>query len=271
MSRHSASSRTPSGPSVLAALVACLVAVLLGTAACDAGGDGAVGSLAPGSRTHRAPAPTHRAAGHRQGSAGTALAALDALPVKGRAPMTGYDRDEFGPAWTDDNDDPLGHNGCDTRNDILRRDLTQVVLEPGTNGCVVLTGVLDDPYDGSPMAFERGPSTSIEVEIDHVVALGDAWQTGAQQWSDRKRRDFANDPLELLAVDLHDNDSKGDGDAATWLPPYKAYRCAYVARQIAVKRRWGLWVKPAEKAAMQHILEACPGQPLLREAGPAPS
>lgn len=204
-----------------------------------------------------------------------ALRALDAMAVKGRAPMTGYDRDLFGPAWSDDNDEQGGHNGCDTRNDVLRRDLTQVVLKPGTNGCVVLSGVLRDPYGGSLIHFVRGVGTSEAAEIDHVVALGDAWQTGAQHWSAQRRKDFANDPLELLAVDGPLNMAKGDGDAATWLPPYKPERCAYVARQVAVKKKWGLWVTAAEKAAMSRILVgSCPRQALPgtrgHDASPTP-
>jgi hypothetical protein len=204
---------------------------------------------------------THRA---ERAAAPPALQALQRLPVKGRAPLTGYDRDLFGPAWTDDNDDPLGHNGCDTRNDILRRDLTHTVIEAGTQGCVVLTGTLADPYGGTTIHFVRGVTTSTEVQIDHVVALADAWQTGAQRWSPQRLRDFANDPLELLAVDGPLNEGKGDGDAATWLPPDKAERCDYVARQIAVKATWDLWVKPAERDAMTRILQGCPGQRLPR-------
>lgn len=195
------------------------------------------------------PLPTH--------GQGSALAALDHLEVKGRAPTTGYDRDRFGPAWLDAN-----RNGCDTRNDILRRDLDSIVLKPDTHGCVVLTGVLHDPYGGGTIEFVRGVGTSEAVEIDHVVALADAWETGAQRWTDERRQEFANDPLELLAVDGPLNSAKGAGDAATWLPPQKSFRCAYVARQIAVKSKWGLWVKPAEREAMARILRRCPGQRL---------
>jgi hypothetical protein len=188
-----------------------------------------------------------------------AAAVLATLPVKGRAPMTGYDRAEFGPAWTDDNTDPLGHNGCDTRNDVLRRDLTDVVLRPDTRGCVVASGTLRDPYTATVIAFRRGPQSG-RVQIDHVVALGDAWQTGAQHVDRGRRVDLANDPLELLAVYGPTNEAKGDGDDATWLPPNRSYRCAYVARQIAVKARYGLWVTSAERAAATRVLAGCPGQ-----------
>jgi hypothetical protein len=188
---------------------------------------------------------------------GPALAALATLAVKGRAPKTGYDRDEFGQAWAD-----VDRNGCDTRNDVLRRDLTGFVLKAGTHGCLVLQGTLHDPYTGRTIPFVRGQQTSIAVQIDHVVALSDAWQKGAQQWSAAKRRGFANDPLNLLAVDGPSNARKGDGDAATWLPPVKSYRCSYVARQVAVKKAYGVWVTAAERAAIARLLATCPGQRL---------
>ncbi len=188
---------------------------------------------------------------------GAAITTLAALPVKGRAPKTGYDRGQFGQAWAD-----VDRNGCDTRNDILRRDLVRFTLKAGTNGCLVLRGTLKDPYTGRTIAFVRGPGTSTAVQIDHVVALSDAWQKGAQQWSTAKRTAFANDPLNLLAVDGPTNAAKGDGDAATWLPPTKAVRCSYVARQVAVKHRYGLWVTAAERDAVIRVLSGCPGQAL---------
>jgi hypothetical protein len=187
--------------------------------------------------------------------AGTALAALAGLPVKGRAPRTGYAREQFGPAWSD-----TDHNGCDTRNDVLRRDLAAYTLKAGTHGCVVLRGTLHDPYTGATIAFVRGRATSSRVQVDHVVALSDAWQKGAQQLSLKRRTAFANDPLNLLAVDGLVNQGKGDGDAATWLPPQRSFRCAYVARQVAVKQRYALWVTAAERDAVRRVLTACPGQ-----------
>jgi hypothetical protein len=189
--------------------------------------------------------------------AGSALAALSHLPVKGRSPRTGYSRAQFGQAWTD-----VDRNGCDTRNDILRRDLRRLVLKPDTGGCTVRSGVLLDPYTGLTVPFVRGVGTSLAVQIDHVVALGDSWQTGAQALSLERRTAMANDPLELLAVKGAANLQKGDGDAATWLPPRKSYRCAYVARQVAVKAKYRLWVTPAERDAMARVLSTCPRQPL---------
>jgi Protein of unknown function (DUF1524) len=198
---------------------------------------------------------------------GTALAALAPIPVKGRAPMTGYSRHLFGSGWVD-----TDHDGCDTRNDILTRDLARTTFKAGAGNCVVLTGRLADPYSGRAIAFKRGLTTSNAVQIDHVVALGDAWQTGARQWSTAKRTAFANDRLELLAVDGPLNEAKGDADAASWLPPNKGFRCAYVARQVAVKATYGLWMTQAEKSAIAGILATCPWQPLPSGAvSPAPA
>lgn len=185
------------------------------------------------------------------------LARLDSLPVKGRAPMTGYSREVFGQAWSDDVEVDGGHNGCDTRNDILRRDLTAAVIKPGTHGCVVASGVLQDPYSGRSIDFVRGVDSSRAVQIDHVVALADAWVKGAQQLDEQTRRNLANDPLNLLAVDGGLNSQKGAGDAATWLPPNKAFRCEYGRRQVDVKQRYGLWVTPAERDALAGILAQC--------------
>ncbi|HLN77844.1 MAG TPA: DUF1524 domain-containing protein [Nocardioidaceae bacterium] len=174
--------------------------------------------------------------------------------------MTGYDRDRFGAAWLD-----ADRNGCDTRNDILTRDLMQRVYDPDTHGCVVLSGTLADPYTNQRIAFVRGDGDL--VDIDHVVALGNAWVTGAFQWEIRKRAAFANDPMNLLAVDASANRQKGDGDSATWLPKNKAYRCDYVARQIGVKAKYRLWVTAPERDAMARVLAACPDEPQVPDSG----
>jgi Protein of unknown function (DUF1524) len=190
-------------------------------------------------------------------ASGDAASALATLPVKGRAPKTGYDRDQFGSAWAD-----VDRNGCDTRNDILKRDLEGETFKPGTRDCVVLTGTLNDPYTGKTIAFKRGQGTSEAVQIDHVIALSDAWQKGAQQLSPEARRNLGNDPLNLMAVDGKTNQGKGDGDAATWLPPARSFRCTYVARQVAVKAKYRLWVTQAEHDAMAGVLATCPGEEL---------
>ncbi|MEV0947854.1 DUF1524 domain-containing protein [Rhodococcus sp. NPDC049939] len=191
----------------------------------------------------------------------TALTQLESLPVKGRAPKTGYDRALFGSAWSDDVSVDGGNNGCDTRNDILRRDLTNLTFEPGSSNCTVLTGTLSDTYTGKTIEFARGEGTSNAVQIDHVVALSDAWQKGAQQLDEQARRDFANDPRNLQAVDGPTNGQKGDGDAATWLPPNKLYRCTYVSRQVEVKAAYGLWVTQAEKDTIARVLSDCGAAP----------
>lgn len=182
----------------------------------------------------------------------TALAQLETIPVKGRAPKTGYAREEFGPAWAD-----VDRNGCDTRNDILARDLEGETFKPGTQNCVVATGTLADKYTGTTINFVRGNTTSSAVQIDHLIALSDAWQKGAQQLSAEQRRQLANDPLNLMAADGPTNSAKGDKDAATWLPPNKVFRCEYVARQTAVKANYSLWVTQAEHDAIAGILTAC--------------
>lgn len=179
-------------------------------------------------------------------------ATLATLPVKGRAPKTGYSRDQFGPSWAD-----VDHNGCDTRNDILARDLVNKTYKDGTRGCVVLTGTLNDEYTGKAIEFRRGQGTSNAVQIDHMVALSDAWQKGAQQLSSAQRARLANDPLNLIAVDGPANGQKSDGDAATWLPPNKAYRCTYVSRQVLVKAKYSLWVTQAEHDAIARVLDSC--------------
>ena len=184
---------------------------------------------------------------------GVAMRTLERLPVKGRAPKTGYERAQFGEGWRIT-------EGCDMRNRILARDMDSV--EWLDDECVVSRGELHDPYTDSTIQFQRGPDTSTLVQIDHVVALSDAWQKGAQQLPYSERVEFANDPLNLLAVDGQANQEKSDSDAASWLPPNKQFRCQYVARQIAVKAKYSLWITRAEYEVMARILDSCPGQSL---------
>ncbi|WLQ08783.1 HNH endonuclease family protein [Arthrobacter oryzae] len=181
-----------------------------------------------------------------------ANAQLGNIPVKGRAPKTGYSREQFGPTWAD-----VDRNGCDTRNDILARDLTGETFKPGTRDCVVATGILADKYTGATIRFVRGPDSSSAVQIDHIVPLSLAWQTGAQQFSAEQRKQFANDPLNLMAADGAANSAKGDSDAASWLPPNKSFRCEYTARMTAVKARYKLWVTQPERDAIQRVLATC--------------
>lgn len=181
-----------------------------------------------------------------------ATKALGKLAVRESVSSEGYSRDQFGSGWS-------SVDGCDTRNRILRRDVEPEVIDPN-DGCTVLSGTLKDPYTGKTISFARGPGTSDDVQIDHVVALSDAWQKGAQNLTPEKREAFANDPLNLLAVDGPTNMEKSDSDAAEWLPPQASYRCRYVARQVAVKLKYMLWITPAERNAMDQTLQTCPAQ-----------
>jgi hypothetical protein len=181
----------------------------------------------------------------------TARSLLAKLKVHSPSSMAGYARRNFSDGWGN-----IGN--CDLRNYILIRDLIQITYRKSP-ACTVATGTLHDPYTGNTIHFVRGVSTSNAVQIDHVVALGNAWQTGAKNLSAGARYNLANDPLELLAVDGPTNESKGDADAANWLPR-QAYQCAYVARQIAVKYKYHLWVTWAEHAAMANVLATCPKQ-----------
>lgn len=176
------------------------------------------------------------------------LSLLSQLPVKGRAAKTTYRRDSFARSWQ-----VLGK--CSVRNLVLKRDLTAVQID---NDCKVLSGRLLDPYSGKYIDFRYGPATSREVQIDHVVAISDAWQKGAQSWSSEKRYQFYNDLDNLLAVSGEVNQAKSDGDVATWLPPNKSFRCQYVAQQIKIKLKYGLWVTAAEKQVMNQQLQKCP-------------
>ena len=256
-------------------VLSALLALVLLIAAVSGGGSGGPSVSAPSPSSTASPSPTSpipspsptsvsptptegtpSATASPSSTSRTRLATdvLATLAVKGRAPKTGYDRTgKFGEAW----DDGSGRT-CNTRERILARDLFDITYKPGS--CKVATGVLHDPYTGTTIHFVRGQGTSTAVQIDHVVALSDAWQKGAQQWDRAKRVAFANDPDNLLAVDGPTNQQKGDGDAATWLPPNRSFRCAYVARQIGVKAGYGLWVTRAEKDAMARVLAGCPGQ-----------
>jgi hypothetical protein len=187
------------------------------------------------------------------------LSVIEAQVTKGRAPKTGYTRAQFGPDLTKSDFD---RNRCDTRNDILKRDLTKIVVKEKTKSCVVMSGVLVDPFSGETLNFVQGVKTSSDIQIDHIVALSNAWQTGAFMLTADQRKAFANDPLNLLAVKGKLNSQKGESDAATWLPPLKSYRCDYVSRQIAVKMKYKLWFTAPEKEAMIRILKTCPEKAL---------
>jgi len=176
---------------------------------------------------------------------------LSGLATTTTSPAHPYDRNAFGQAWSD-----VDHNGCDTRNDILARDLTATTVKPATDGCVIASGVLADPYTGRTISFVRGEH-SADVQIDHVVALANAWASGASTWTSARRLAYANDPRNLLAVDGMANQDKSASDASQWLPPSTGYRCVYVVKQIDVKSTYGLSVTPAESHAMAKALDGC--------------
>ncbi|GAB4086138.1 HNH endonuclease family protein [Myceligenerans cantabricum] len=189
------------------------------------------------------------------GAEGSALEALETLEISEWEDEDGYDRDAFGTAWKD-----VDQNSCDTRNDILARDLEDVEYSEG-DACEIATGTLADPYTGGTIDFERGPSSG-DVQIDHIVALKNAWVTGASEWDQEKREQVANDPLNLIASDGPANMGKGADDTAEWLPENSSYRCEYVAAQIAVKVKYELWVTLDEHDAMSDVLTSCPAEPL---------
>ncbi|WP_435299233.1 HNH endonuclease family protein [Timonella sp. A28] len=177
---------------------------------------------------------------------------LEALPVKKPETRKGYDRErQFGSGWAD-----LDRDGCNTRNEILNRDMTNLVhRDVSPQGCLVDGGTLDDPYTGDIIEFD--PNNRAKVQIEHVVALFDAWQKGAQHLTKEQRVELANDPDNLLAAYGPENQSKGHRDASEYLPPNESFQCSYVIAQITVKERYELWVTSAEKAAMSTVLKNC--------------
>ena len=182
-----------------------------------------------------------------------AIDILEKLAVKGRAPKTGYSREEFYNGWPT-------VDGCNLRQRIIKRDFGDTAV---LDGCTVISGEYLEPYTGKTVVFTEKSEISSKVQIDHVVALSDAWQKGAQYMDKDVRYQIATDPLNLLAVDSSANQQKSDGDAATWLPKNKKFRCEYVARQVSVKYKYSLWVTKAEKEAIAGILEKCPNEPAI--------
>lgn len=187
------------------------------------------------------------------GADSLAVDLLELIEVKGRAPKTGYKREEFYNGWPD-------VDGCSLRQRIIKREFGDSAV---LSGCNVVAGEFDEPYTGEHLKFDTKEQISKGVQIDHVVALSDAWQKGAQYMTAEVRYEIATDPLNLLAVDAEANMKKSDGDAATWLPANKKFRCQYVARQVSVKYKYGLWMTAAEKEAIGRVLENCPKEPAV--------
>lgn len=190
-----------------------------------------------------------------ENSGNTALGVLARLETKGRAPKTGYTREEFYKTW------PVV-DGCNLRQRIIKRELGETAKLDSDN-CTVLGGELDEAYTGQHLVFYEKADLSNNIQIDHVVALSDAWQKGAQNLTREQRYALATDPLNLIAVEANANQQKSDGDAATWLPKDKGFRCQYVARQVSVKYKYGLWVTQAEREAIERILQTCPNEPAV--------
>jgi hypothetical protein len=186
---------------------------------------------------------------------GNAAETLETLAVNDKPhPKKTYDRELFGYQKTDEDGD-----GCTIREDVLARDLTDIT-HTGAGECKVKTGTLKDPYTGTTIHFVRGVKTSARVQIDHVVALNDAWKSGASTWTSAQLYKYGNDSYNMLAVDGPANEEKSDASAAYWLPSNTGFHCDYVARQIGVKAKYELTVTSAEKQAMLKVLHGCPGE-----------
>jgi len=206
--------------------------------------------------------PTLTSVGQGDVPAGTldpsaASAALAGLAVAEKTSLEGYERGcgegescVFGPAWAD-----VDRNGCDQRNDVLHRDLTEVQVRDGTQGCVVIAGVLDDPYTGAVLPFVKADAAL--VPIDHVVPLAAAWVQGAAEWAPEQRALFANDVANLIATTRAENSAKGDATADEWVPPDPTYGCSYATVVVTVKHTYALAVTPEEAAALEGLLATC--------------
>lgn len=216
----------------------------------------AIGVLGPTSSDATAEQPTSAPSAVSDQSVDKARDQLNQLDVKGRAPKTGYSRAQFGKSWDDNVDVEYGNNNCPTNEDIKARDFINIAFVPNTDDCKVKSGLLHDPYSGKKVQYQR-TNNDRTVSIDHIVSLSDAWQKGAQKLTAKERRNFANDPRNLVATMDSLNSQKGDGDAATWLPPSKSYRCDYAKSQIEVKTIYDLWVTAAEKEALHRQLDTC--------------
>ncbi|WP_344999636.1 HNH endonuclease family protein [Tsukamurella soli] len=239
------------------AWAALLVAVLTAVSvACSAVGDRRAEQAGATGAVSTAGAPPGRAT---VAAAGDPLAGIRIVAARAKAPVR-YRRAAFGEAWTDDSGAALGHNGCDTRNDILDRDLTDKTYVH-VHSCprAVATGTLIDPYTGQTMHFVRGPKTSAKVQIDHIVPLAYAWDMGAYAWDDAKRTRLANDPRNLVAVDGPSNDNKKDSPPGRWMPSNEGFHCQYVEQFAGISREYGLSVDAGSAAVIRQVESVCRG------------
>lgn len=241
-----------------------VLTALLAAGGCSVDPDGSGGPSAGGGPApdRRVVSPLRNPEGTRPGLApvtsdadrAAARAVIERVAVKGPGPRTGYDRDRFGHAWTDTADGvPWARNGCDTRNDLLRRDGRELRFRSGSD-CVVIAMTLSDPYTGQRVEWRK--EKAAEVQIDHVVPLSYSWRMGAARWPEDKRERFANDALNLLPVLGRANTAKRDSGPAAWLPPNRSVRCAYTLRFAQVTLEYDLPVTAADKAMM---LRQCGG------------
>jgi hypothetical protein len=228
------------------------IALIAGAAALTTAAGGAFPLLGrPAAQAPTAPLPeVDETPTELSPDAAAALAQLEQLTVAEPHNIATYDRDLFGQRWAD-----VDRNGCDTRNDMLARDLTDVVTKPGTNNCVVLSGILHDPYTGETVAFERRSEGYQPVQADHLVPLALGWAHGADQWNTQQREQFANDPANLQISTA--NQAKGDSGPAEWSVPNAAYACTYAARFVAVLSAYKLTVAPADHSALRSQLTSC--------------
>ena len=260
-------STTPRSRRTLLCAAALAVTLGGGLAGCkdvtSAGDGGSARPAAPDVSDGRAVSPLDNPDGTKPGLApitssadkARARALIAKVATKGRGPKTGYSRDQFGYAWMDSAPGgiPFAHNGCDSRNDLLKRDGEGVSFRSGSD-CVVISMTLHDPYTGKTIDWTKTHATT--VQIDHVMPLSYDWQMGAAHWTKGKREDIANDPLNLLPVDGRTNGAKSDSGPASWLPPNTQIRCSYAVRFAQVSLKYALPVTAADK---QTMLAQCAG------------
>ncbi|MDQ1644925.1 MAG: hypothetical protein QOJ50_1109 [Cryptosporangiaceae bacterium] len=243
-------------------IAAALAATGLAATGCDpaglpaaGGGAGPVISARPTSKPPTSTPPTSTPAVARTASAASAeLVTIPVRVIAGRDPS--YQRTAFGAAWSDAGSGVAdARNGCDTRNDVLKRDARPgtVHFKPGTRECKVTAGTWTSPYTGATL------TRTSTIDIDHIVPLGRAWASGAKSWTALRRLSFANDPDNLVAADRSSNRSKGDLGPSAWRPR-RPYQCAYAIRYVHSAKKWSLPISPSDVTALRDMLGTCPAK-----------